>query len=498
MIVQSRGAVSFATCALGLIVSALVQAQPQPQAEEIPVTTASGAARMDFVAGQAALDRGDGAVANALFRAAVARDPGFGYAWFNLANASFSTEEFASSLKQAAAAASRASEGERMLVEVAQRFLDSDFESQIATARRLTERYPGSVRAWINLAIVQGGRNQFAAQRASLARALELDPRSIAAHVNLANSYLFNEPRDLALAEKHFRHAVALDPGESNFHWGVGDTQRALNRLEQAREHYERATLVDPNDGVARVKLGHINSFLGRYEEARRDFERGVVVAEPPNKPFYANYGAFTWVHAGDAGAALGALRKIVENLDSSGLAPQQRDGSVVFTLTNAATIALHHGLHEDAAQLIGQLAAQLRANAKKVGTEEFSRIQEAQIAYLEGQLAARRGDYREAERLARRNAELVASQQNARKMENHHELLGLIHLLQLKYAKAVEHYRQADVANNVYVRHHLALALEGAGKRDEARRLFREVGEWNFNAVGFALVRKEALARAG
>jgi tetratricopeptide (TPR) repeat protein len=146
---------------------------------------------------------------------------------------------------------------------------------------------------------------------------------------------------------------------------------------------------------------------------------------------------------------------------------------------------------------VIGKLAATLRANAKIVGTEDFARIQEAQIAYQEGQLAARRGDYAQALKLAQKNSELVAQQQNPRKMENYHDLMGLIGLAQKKYADAVTQYRQADLTN-MYTRYHLALALEGAGQKEEARKIFREVGSWNFNSAGFALIRKDALARAG
>ena len=43
--------------------------------QEIPITTSSAEARLAFDAGQAALDRGDGAQANELFRTAVAADP---------------------------------------------------------------------------------------------------------------------------------------------------------------------------------------------------------------------------------------------------------------------------------------------------------------------------------------------------------------------------------------------------------------------------------------
>lgn len=99
--------------------------------------------------------------------------------------------------------------------------------------------------------------------------------------------------------------------------------------------------------------------------------------------------------------------------------------------------------------------------------------------------------------KLAKKYSEFVAPQQNPRKMESYHELLALIQLLQRKYGPAVEQCRQADLTN-MYTQYHLALALEGAKQQDEARRLFKEVGEWKLNTVGYALVRKDVLARAG
>jgi tetratricopeptide (TPR) repeat protein len=151
----------------------------------------------------------------------------------------------------------------------------------------------------------------------------------------------------------------------------------------------------------------------------------------------------------------------------------------------------------DEAGRVVSELAGVLRGDAWAVGTDEFSRIQEAQIAYYEGQLAAHRGHFKQAFELARKNAELVASQQNPRRMENYHDLMGLIYFLERKYPKAVEEYRQSDLTN-MYNKYHLALALDGANKKDEARRIFREVAEWNFNTVGYALVRKDAKARAG
>src|SRR4051812_43195171 len=90
---------------LALLVSPLAAAAA---VQEIPVTTKSAEARLAFDAGQAALDRGDAAEANQLFRAAVAADPDFTYAWVNLGNVSFSTEEFNAALRGAERGAAQA------------------------------------------------------------------------------------------------------------------------------------------------------------------------------------------------------------------------------------------------------------------------------------------------------------------------------------------------------------------------------------------------------
>jgi hypothetical protein len=59
-----------------------------------------------------------------------------------------------------------------------------------------------------------------------------------------------------------------------------------------------------------------------------------------------------------------------------------------------------------------------------------------------------------------------------------------------------MEAYKQANL-NNIYVKYQMALALDGAGNQAEAKKLFREVSQWNFNSVTFALVRKEAIQRS-
>lgn len=464
---------------------------------EIPITTKSADARLAFDAGQAALDRGDGAQANALFRTAVAADPAFTYAWVNLSNVTFSTEEFNAALRGAEQGAAQASEGERMLLEFNQLFLANNFGAQLELAKKLTQKYPESPRAWMVLQGAHAALNQFAEQRAVLEKVIALDPRFAPAPFALGGSYLFNEPKDFAKAEKYYRQAAAIAPGNDVYYWSIGDVYRGTNRLEDARRYYQLALQLDPKDLITPVKLGHVNSFLGNYHEAIKDYENGIKAAGPANAAFLGPFKAFTWVYAGDPQRAITALEEHVANIDNLGAGRDQVLNAKVLALTNIAQIGMYSGLFDEAQRALARRTALARENAKLVGTPAFANIQESLIAFWDGQLAAWRGDYKSAAALARKNAELVAGENNARKMEGYHELLALIELRKKNYKKAVAEYRKADLTQ-LHNKYHLAQALEGAGQADEAMKLYREVSTNNFNTVDFALLRKDALKKAG
>ena len=104
-----------------------------------------------------------------------------------------------------------------------------------------------------------------------------------------------------------------------------------------------------------------------------------------------------------------------------------------------------------------------------------FRRVNEGNIAYWEGMLAARRGDFATARARAREMMALAAPDQSPRKNEAAHELLGMADLLEGNHAAAAGHFAEAN-PDDIYVAYHHALALEGAGRTAEARPLFARV----------------------
>jgi tetratricopeptide (TPR) repeat protein len=463
----------------------------------LPVTTTSEEARSAFMEGQYASDVGRGYEARDLFKRAIELDPEFTHAYVNAANNATSLDEFNEYTNMAAEHSETATEAEGILIDINKAFLASDIEGALELGQRLVELVPESPRARLALAGVQATLNRNEAARATMMEAIDLAPGMIAAHLQLGTNFLFSDPKDYTLAEEHMRRAVELAPTEGQPVEMLGDVLRAQQRLEESREAYGRSAELDPSDGIPTLKRGHINSFLGNYDAARADYDAAIAMGIGGQKAGFANFRAFTHVHAGNPQAAIDELEAVLTAIDSGEIEipEHERNGQRINALTNLAYITLHHDLFPAAERVLARRSEFMMIDAATVGTEEFRRGQEANISYWDGMLAARRNDFDTAAAKADECARLVEPDPNPRKMEPVHELQGVIALERENWAEAILHLEQGNLAN-VYNKYLLALAHEGAGNTEQARTLLTEVAESNFNFVGFALVRAEAMEK--
>jgi tetratricopeptide (TPR) repeat protein len=463
--------------------------------KEIPITTSSKEAAALNEKGQYLLDVGRPQEATDLFQKAVKLDPKFSTGHLNVALSSASAPDFKKGLDDAMQTIQGKSEGEKLLVEINRTFIDNDAKKRIELSEKLVKLYPSSPRAWVTLGTMQGTLNQNDAARQAIVKGLELDPNFLFGHIALGFNYVFGYPRDLKQAEIHMKKCTELAPKEAKCYENLGDVYRAMNKLQDAKAQYSKALQLDPALGVVSLKKGHINSFLGHYQEAFSDYDKGIATAKSSNKINYANYRAFTHVHAGEPAAAIQDLSKLVTSADTIGLTPQEAGAAKIFTLTNEAQIALHNNLFDQSAKILKQLETTQQDVGKLMKDPNFTRLQKAALVLLQGQLAARQGDYATAKSKAEENHKLMESDTNPRKFEGYYALLGLTSLLQKDYANAASNYKKADLTV-IYNKYHYATALDYEGKKEEAKKLFKEVAEWNFNSADFALVRKDAIKR--
>jgi tetratricopeptide (TPR) repeat protein len=470
-------------------------AERETEVMVMPVSTSSDVAMAQFRQGQYALDMGRFFDAREHFEAAVGADQNFALAHLRLANTANSTAEFMAGLESAEEHAAGASEAEQVLIGIPRKGLENDAEGQLQLAQQLVELLPQSPRAWLTLGGIQSGLNHMEAARESMMKAAELAPDFALAYSTLGNSYIFTEPKDFDKAVEYMSRLVELAPDEPNSHDLMGDAYRAQNDLVSARESYTRAAELAPDDASPVQQRGHVNSFLGDYEAARADYDASIALARGAQGPAFAVYRALVSVHAGDPAAAVEELNQLVAAIDGMGI-PGPR-GQKIFALTTAAQIALHHNMFDAAESVLEQRATLQLEQAEELGTDAARRGARANIAYLEGRLAARKGDYRTATAKAREFMTLLETDANPRRNEPAHDLLGLASLLQSDYAAAVGHYEQAN-ANIIYTQYHLALAHEGAGNAAEAQAIFNTIAYNNFNSPGYALIRRDVIAKAG
>jgi tetratricopeptide (TPR) repeat protein len=482
---------------LSLLFAHALSAQPQPEYQRatmlFPSAAHPPAALEHFAAGQHDLDYGDVNGARDHFTLATQADPAWGYAWLQLSAASNSLEEYRADLERAEQNAATGSPAERLLIQIAQKDFDGDVEGELALARQLADADPQSPRALMALAAVQVRAGNEADARATLQRAADAAPQFAPAFMQLATEYL-NEPRDLPRAEAAVRRAVELAPGESYVYDVEGDVFRMQGQLEAALVAYTRSARLAPREGSPLQQRGHVESFLGRYARARADYDAAAALGRGNEKAVYPVWRAIVSVHAGDPRAAVAELDRLVASIDGMGV--PDPDGSKVFALEEEARIALHTGMLDAAARAItrrNQLAAGI---AERSGSDDFRRQEQATAAYWEGMLAARRGDYAAAGEAYQRFMTAVEPLRDPRKAEGAHELMGMVELLQGHYAQAAEHFEHAD-GNDPYVAYQHAIALDGAGRHDEAKALFQRVADYHFNNASIALVQKNAAYRA-
>ncbi len=473
------------------------QALASAEITEIPITTANEAARVDFLAGQELADVARPQEANELFRAAVEKDPTFAYAYLNIAFTATSADEFNSNVEKAMEHVAHASDGERMLIEVGGAFTDADNDKALEISKTLAETYSASPRAWINLGNVLSGRQENAEAREAYMKALGLDPNMYAAHSAIGFDFLFQEPRDFAKAKEHFDHFVTLRPEEAKGYEFLGDTYRAMGELETARASYSSALEKDPGLGVAALKKGHINSFLGNFDEARADYDIGIENASTFNKGTYAVYRAFVALHAGAPAEAIAELVAIAKGAGELDVREDQKISIQMFALSQAASIALHHEMFDGLKEILGGLESARQQNIELVDDPDFTRGQEANRLWWKARTAAWMGEIDAAKATLEEHKALLEPVRNPTRFQGYHQILGEIALKQAKFDEAITHFNEAD-PTDMYVKYMLALAQEGAGNADAAKRLFTEVANFNFNSVDYALVRRDAIAKAG
>ena len=155
-------------------------------------------------------------------------------------------------------------------------FTPDAFEKAIALFEQALAIDPGYAAAWVGLAY--GYRSQagqglrpfdegYTLAREAANRALALDPKYAPAHASLGwitRTY----DHDFVAAARHYEHALALDPANTNIISDAARMAAQLGRLDQAIALAEYVVARDPVNARGVDRLGLYYLFAGRLDEA--------------------------------------------------------------------------------------------------------------------------------------------------------------------------------------------------------------------------------------
>ena len=492
MVLVAVAATAVSAAAQNPSAPSLFRGQTAASAHMIAVSTPVPAAEEHFMLGLRSLDAEQGPVALKHFEEAVKADGSFALAHLYAGITSPSLAGYKSHLDHAVSRAATGSPLEQLMITIEQRAFANDLNGRLEAAKQFVAAAPTEPRAYRALARAHAVLRQMSEERAALIKAIQLSPDFAALHAELANSYTQFEPVNLTEAAAHIRHALTLEPKSAYIHDYQGDFYRATNELEKARASYTRMTELNPDGALGYQQLGHVNAFLGNYKEARADYDKAISLATVTQTPGFQVARALVSVYAGDAAAAEKEIEEYLNKID--GMNHPNPNQAKINALNEQWLIAQHYGHFDVAQRAADRLGTVWQAQVQIANTPTMRGLASATSAYAIGMIAIRRSDFATGRAKAKEYMDARQAEQNPRKNEGAHALLGMADLLEGKPESAIAHLAEIP-SDNIYYTYYRAVALEKAGRSAEAKPLFQRVAERNFSTAGVALTRKEAAA---
>jgi tetratricopeptide (TPR) repeat protein len=124
------------------------------------------------------------------------------------------------------------------------------------------------------------GKNNFLASTNFFTRAINIEPKNIAAINNLANSYKYIGKIDLA--EKLYLQALALNPNYTQGLNNYGNLKQQIGDFDSSIQLYLKALNIDPKQTGIMFSLASVYQQLGNFEKSEELINK-VLLIEPKN-----------------------------------------------------------------------------------------------------------------------------------------------------------------------------------------------------------------------
>jgi len=451
---------------------------------KIPVTTASAEAKQQYIKGRALAENLRGHDSRQFLGQAAAKDPKFALAHYSLALSAPTAKDFFAHLKQAAALADKASNGERLMILGLQAGANADTKAQRDYYERLVVAYPRDERAHFLLGGAYFGQQAMPKAIQEYRKAVEVAPDYAPAY-NLLG-YAERQVGEFGEAERAFKKYIELIPGDPNPYDSYAELLMKMARFDESIAMYQKALATDPNFAPSHIGIATNLMLQGNHDAARAETWKLHQAARNDGDRRGALFtAAVIYADEGKFEQALGELKKeyaVAEKINDA--------AAMSADVVAMGDVLLEAGKPEEArkrylqaVELVQQsdLSPEVKENVKLVHH------------YNLGRVAARTGDLAGAKQYAAAYMQGAAAKKNDAQTKQAHELAGTIALAEKNFDQAIAHLSQGN-QQDAYTLYRMAMAYQEKGDEAKAGELFQKVANQNsLPALNYSFVRAKA-----
>ncbi len=451
---------------------------------KIPVTTASEAARQEFLQGRDLSEKLLIQDSIQHFDKAISLDPGFALAELNRAQVSPTGKEFFDHLKKAVSLADKASNGEKLLILGNEAGANGNAAKQKEYLDQLVAAYPNDERAHFNMGGYYFGQQDFPRAIEHYKKATELAPTYSTAFNILG--YAYRQNADYANAEQAFKKYIELIPNDPNPYDSYAELLLKMGRFDESITQYQKALAIDSNFINSHQGIAAALMYQGKPDQAAAELQKITDKARSDAERRTALF-ALTVVDL-DSGKMDQALAEVDKQY---ALGEKTNDlPAMTGDLQLKGNIMLEMGKPDEAKALFerglkmtqdSNLSQEIKDNASL-----FHHYNLTRVALAKKDLATAKT---EAEAF-RKGTETL---KNPFQTKQAHELIGMIALEAKDFDNAVAELQQAN-QQNPYDLYRLCQAYQGKGDMGKAKEFCTKAATFNsLPQLNLAFIRTRA-----
>ncbi len=395
-------------------------------------------------------------------------------------------------------------EAERKIVSIRESYRKGDMDQALVDASWLVSNHGDSYESFVWLGLVQSDRRELEDAILSLKKAIELNPDSYDAYNLLMGHHIAagtqqmlpEDQRDVELGLEYGDELIRIrsDHGypyhfKANCYRQIGDFEKAKPLYEKSIEKRKGLS----SEGTANLVSGHNYMFSGDYNNARERYTRAINLARTNNGWFQLNY-YLTISHIFENNY-LGAI----DNINKVEKMMIEKEFDDITRLEREANINwqkmvcyAHNQMEDDAFLSMNNV---INLNKKRAGllqNEYISSAIESEEQYLKAWVNILFGNYDQ----SRENLQTLKSHQEKRNdptaMHGYYGLLGMVNLMEGNYDLALSNFENGD-NTNIYFNYFKGLTLKASRQEENARKIFKELANFNFSSWEIAIIRNLA-----